>query len=54
MSGISKDDEGAIIYVIGGGSDPRWELFELLPTESGGWALINRGHRKFMTKQFVD
>lgn len=54
MSGISKDDEGAVIYVIGGGSDPRWELFELLPTESGGWALINRGHRKFMTKQFVD
>jgi hypothetical protein len=54
MSGISKDDEGAVIYVIGGGSDPRWELFELLPAEGGGWVLINRGHRKFMTRQFVD
>jgi len=54
VSDISKDDEGAVIYVIGGGSDPRWELFELLPAEGGGWALINRGHRKFMTRQFVD
>lgn len=54
MSNISNDDEGAVIYVIGGGSDPRWELFELLPAEGGGWTLINRGHRKFMTKQFVD
>lgn len=54
MSNISKDDEGAVVYVIGGGSDPRWELFELLPAEGGGWTLINRGHRKFMTRQFVD
>jgi hypothetical protein len=54
MSSISRDDEGAVIYVIGGGSDPRWELFELLLAEGGGWALINRGHRKFMTRQFVD
>jgi hypothetical protein len=54
VSNISKDDEGAVIYVIGGGSDPRWELFELLPAEGGGWTLVNRGHRKFMTRQFVD
>lgn len=54
MSGITNDDEGAVIYVIGGGSDPRWELFELLPAETGGWTIVNRGHRKFMTRQFAD
>lgn len=54
MSGITTDDEGAVIYVIGGGSDPRWEMFELLPSDIGGWTLVNRGHRKYMTRQFVD
>jgi hypothetical protein len=54
MSNISNDDQGAVIYVIGGGSDPRWELFELLPAEGGGWTLVNHGHRKFMTRHFVD
>ncbi|KAM0722484.1 hypothetical protein Q7P37_001925 [Cladosporium fusiforme] len=54
MSNITNDEEGAVIYVIGGGSDPRWELMELLPSDIGGWTLVNRGHRKYMTRQFVD
>lgn len=54
LSNITDDDEGAVIYVVGGGSDPRWEMFELLPAESGGWILINRGYRKYLTRQFVD
>jgi len=54
LSNIRNDDEGAVIYVVGGGSDPRWEMFELLPAETGGWTLINRGYRKYLTRQFVD
>lgn len=54
LSNIANDDEGAVIYVVGGGSDPRWEMFELLPAETGGWTLINRGYRKYLTRQFVD
>lgn len=53
-----SDDDGARIYVIGGGSDPRWEMFELLPrgdnASPGGWALVNQGFRKYLTRQFVD
>ena len=54
ISKIQNDDEGAVIYVVGGGSDARWEMFELLPAETGGWTLINRGYRKYLTKQFTD
>ncbi|KAF2215151.1 hypothetical protein CERZMDRAFT_35857 [Cercospora zeae-maydis SCOH1-5] len=56
----SNDDNGVIIYVIGGGSDARWEKFDLLPVApseanpSGGWGLVNRGFRKYLTRQFVD
>lgn len=54
----SKDDQRAVIYVIGGGSDARWEMFELLPAASadgsGGWALVNRGFRRYLTRQFAD
>ncbi|KAK3067542.1 Phosphatidylinositol 3,5-bisphosphate-binding protein [Teratosphaeriaceae sp. CCFEE 6253] len=48
------DDEGAKVHVIGGGSDARWEMFELLPAEGGGWGLVNRGFRRYLTRQFVD
>ncbi|TKA80908.1 hypothetical protein B0A55_01676 [Friedmanniomyces simplex] len=48
------DDEGARIYVLGGGSDARWEVFEILPAEGGGWGLMNRGFRRFLTRQFVE
>ena len=48
------DDEGARMCVIGGGSDARWEMFELLPAEGGGWGLVNRGFRRYLTRQFVD
>lgn len=54
VRGIRNDDDGAVVYVIGGGCDPRWEMFELLPAGGGGWTLFNRGHRKYMTRQFVD
>ncbi|GAB7359621.1 hypothetical protein MBLNU230_g6804t1 [Neophaeotheca triangularis] len=50
----ARDDDKVTLYVIGGGSDPRWEQFELAPAEGGGKALINKGFRKYLTKQFVD
>lgn len=50
----SNDDEGAIIHVIGGGTDPRWEKFELLPDGNGGWRLENKGFRKYLTRQFPE
>lgn len=49
-----SDDEGARLYVIGGGSDARWEMFELLLAEGGGWVVVNRGFRRYLTRQFVD
>ncbi|KAK4503062.1 hypothetical protein PRZ48_006489 [Zasmidium cellare] len=54
-----KDEDGAIIYVVGGGSDARWEMFELSPVttvngeRTGGWALNNKGFRKYLKRQFV-
>jgi WD40 repeat protein len=48
------DDEGAMLYVVGGGTDARWECFDLLPREGGGWALVKRGWRRYLTRQFVD
>lgn len=52
----TNDDAGAVIYVIGGGSDARWEKFELLPSASGDgtWTLVNRGFRNYLTRQFAD
>ncbi|KAF2171734.1 hypothetical protein M409DRAFT_50390 [Zasmidium cellare ATCC 36951] len=54
-----KDGDGAIVYVVGGGSDARWEMFELSPITTadgeriGGWALNNKGFRKYLKRQFV-
>lgn len=54
-SQTTDDDDGATFYVLGGGSDARWEKFELLPAEGGSWVLVNRGFRRFMIgRQFVD
>ncbi|EME45771.1 hypothetical protein DOTSEDRAFT_71454 [Dothistroma septosporum NZE10] len=56
----SSDDDGATIYVVGGGSDARWEMFSLVPATGndgialGGWVLINRGFRKYLTRQFAE
>ena len=52
----ATDDSGAVIYVIGGGSDARWEKFELVQSSSGDgtWRLINRGFRRYLTRQFTD
>ena len=58
--GIADDDNGATIYVIGGGVDARWEAFDLLPATSRdgtlgmSWILSKRGFRKYLTRQFVD
>ncbi|KYG40922.1 hypothetical protein M433DRAFT_76976 [Acidomyces richmondensis BFW] len=51
-----SDDTGAVIYVIGGGSDARWEVFELRPVTDGlgGYGLVHKGFRKYLTRQFVD
>lgn len=51
-----SDDTGAVIYVIGGGSDARWEMFELRPVTDGlgGYGLVHKGFRKYLTRQFVD
>lgn len=53
-AGAASEDDSATLYVIGGGSDARWEKFELLPTDTGGRVLLNRGFRKYLTRQFVD
>ncbi|CAK4031052.1 SVP1 2 [Lecanosticta acicola] len=54
----SNEDEGAIIYVIGGGTDSRWEMFQLVSATAeganGGWSLVNKGFRKYLTRQFAD
>ncbi|KAI5362129.1 Putative WD40/YVTN repeat-like-containing domain superfamily [Septoria linicola] len=56
----ASDDTGVSIVVVGGGSDARWQMFDLLPSApneggtSDGWILINRGFRKYLTRQFAD
>lgn len=50
----SPDEDGAIVYVIGGGGDARWEKFEVKRGEAGQWTLTNLGFRRFLTRQFVD
>ena len=57
--GGGVDDEGAVLYVIGGGGDAKWEMFDLLPAaveKSGGsgWVLVKRGFRRYLSRQFVD
>ena len=49
------EDDGCALYVIGGGSHARWEIFELRPLEGGaGWVALNKGFRLYLTRQFVD
>ncbi|KAK4561376.1 Phosphatidylinositol 3,5-bisphosphate-binding protein [Recurvomyces mirabilis] len=53
----ADEDEGARIYVVGGGLEARWECFELVPAEGHfgmGWVLVKKGFRRFLTRQFVD
>ena len=51
-----EDDDGAVLYVLGGGlgAEARWECFDLVPTDAGGWVLVKRGFRRILGKQFVD
>lgn len=48
------EDQGARVWVLGGGSDARWEVFDLIAAQGTGWALVKGGFRKFLTRQFVD
>ena len=53
-SGTTQGDESsAVLYVISGGSDAQWEIFDLTPADDG-WVLAQRGFRKFLQRQFVD
>lgn len=51
-----EDDEGAVVYVLGGGlgAEARWECFDLVLTDVGSWALVKRGFRRILGRQFVD
>lgn len=51
--GMGEVEESAILYVIGGGSDSRWEMSEMR-REGGEWRVVNLGFRRFLTRQFVD
>ncbi|QIW99904.1 hypothetical protein AMS68_005422 [Peltaster fructicola] len=50
------DNDGALMYVIGGGNDARWERFRLVRGNAGsnGWMLVNEGFRRYLTRQFAD
>lgn len=50
----SIDEDGAVVYVIGGGGDARWEKFEMRKENASEWRLVNLGFRRFLTRQFVD
>ena len=50
--GVGGDQ--AVLYVLGGGCEARWEMFELLEREGGGWVLVNQGFRRVLGRQFVD
>lgn len=49
-----REDEGAKLWVLGGGTDARWEVFDLVGVQGGGWTLVKGGFRKYLTRQFVD
>ena len=51
-----EDEEGAVVYVLAGGlgAEARWECFDLVPTDVGGWVLVKRGFRRILGRQFVD
>ena len=49
-----SEDDGCRVWVVGGGSDARWEVFDLVGVQGGGWVLVKGGFRKYLTRQFVD
>ncbi|KAK4950684.1 Phosphatidylinositol 3,5-bisphosphate-binding protein [Elasticomyces elasticus] len=52
-AGVEEED-GVKVFVVGGGGEGRWEMFELVPADAGGWALVNKGFRRYLGRQFVD
>jgi hypothetical protein len=47
------EEDGAVVYVIGGGADARWEKFEIR-RDGLEWRIVNLGFRRFLTRQFAD
>jgi len=39
-------------WCVGGGSDARWEMFEVLEGSEGRLKVVNRGFRKYLSRQF--
>ncbi|CZT18530.1 uncharacterized protein RCC_04375 [Ramularia collo-cygni] len=54
LDGKTEVEESAVVYVIGGGADARWEKFEMRRDAGGEWRLVNLGFRRFLTRQFAD
>ena len=56
---VEADDNGeesAVIYVLGGGIEGRWEMFDFVRSRhhTGAYVLALRGFRRFLSRQFVD
>jgi hypothetical protein len=49
-----EEEESAVVFVIGGGRDSRWEMFEVGRAQGGEWKVELRGFRRFLTRQFVE
>ena len=52
---LAWDPEGADrrLWVVGGGVDARWEVFELLD-EDRGVRVVCKGFRRYLTRQFPE
>ena len=53
-TGERGEDEGAVVWGVGGGVKGRWECFDLVPREGGGWVLGRRGWRGYLGAQSVN
>lgn len=43
------------LWVVGGGADARWEVFELIEEEgSRSMRVLKRGYRKYLTLQYPE
>lgn len=52
---VGWDPEGGErrLWVLGGGADARWEVFELVDGERGGLRVVKVGWRGFLSRQFA-
>ncbi|GAM82727.1 hypothetical protein ANO11243_007130 [Dothideomycetidae sp. 11243] len=42
------------LWCVGGGSDARWEVFDLVEGQEGRLKLVKRGYRKYLSRQFPE